>query len=65
MLARGVGDEALRMLATTLLADIRAEDVACRYGGEEFVVVMPGASRRSGKRRFVYPAKFDEKITDR
>lgn len=36
-----VGDEALRMLATTLLADIRAEDVACRYGGEEFLILLP------------------------
>jgi diguanylate cyclase (GGDEF)-like protein/PAS domain S-box-containing protein len=36
-----VGDEALRMLARTLLADIRAEDVACRYGGEEFLILLP------------------------
>lgn len=36
-----VGDEALRKLAATLLADIRAEDVACRYGGEEFLVLLP------------------------
>lgn len=36
-----VGDEALRMLAATLLADIRAEDVACRYGGEEFLILLP------------------------
>jgi diguanylate cyclase (GGDEF)-like protein/PAS domain S-box-containing protein len=36
-----VGDEVLRILATTLLADIRAEDVACRYGGEEFLVLLP------------------------
>jgi diguanylate cyclase (GGDEF)-like protein/PAS domain S-box-containing protein len=36
-----VGDEALKMLATTLLADIRAEDVACRYGGEEFLILLP------------------------
>jgi diguanylate cyclase (GGDEF)-like protein/PAS domain S-box-containing protein len=36
-----VGDEALRMLATTLLADIRTEDVACRYGGEEFLILLP------------------------
>ncbi len=36
-----VGDEALRMLASTLLADIRAEDVACRYGGEEFLILLP------------------------
>ncbi len=36
-----VGDEALRMLAGILLADIRAEDVACRYGGEEFLILLP------------------------
>lgn len=36
-----VGDEVLRKLATTLLADIRAEDVACRYGGEEFLILLP------------------------
>lgn len=36
-----VGDEALRMLASTLQADIRAEDVACRYGGEEFLILLP------------------------
>lgn len=36
-----VGDEALRMLASTLLADIRTEDVACRYGGEEFLILLP------------------------
>lgn len=36
-----VGDEALRMLATTLLADVRTEDVACRYGGEEFLILLP------------------------
>lgn len=36
-----VGDEVLRVLATTLSADIRAEDVACRYGGEEFLILLP------------------------
>jgi diguanylate cyclase (GGDEF)-like protein/PAS domain S-box-containing protein len=36
-----VGDEVLRMLATTLLGDIRVEDVACRYGGEEFLILLP------------------------
>jgi diguanylate cyclase (GGDEF)-like protein/PAS domain S-box-containing protein len=35
------GDEALKMLARTLLADIRTEDVACRYGGEEFLILLP------------------------
>ena len=36
-----VGDEVLRLLASTLLADIRTEDVACRYGGEEFLILLP------------------------
>lgn len=36
-----VGDEALRTLAATLSADIRTEDVACRYGGEEFLILLP------------------------
>ncbi|KAB2921378.1 MAG: diguanylate cyclase [Dechloromonas sp.] len=35
------GDEALRVLADRLRADIRHEDVLCRYGGEEFVILMP------------------------
>lgn len=36
------GDEALQELARTLQAGIRQEDVLCRYGGEEFIVLMPG-----------------------
>ena len=35
------GDEVLRVLAERLRGDIRHEDVLCRYGGEEFVILMP------------------------
>lgn len=35
------GDEVLKILAATLMADIRAEDMACRYGGEEFLILLP------------------------
>jgi diguanylate cyclase (GGDEF)-like protein len=38
------GDAVLRQLGAFLTAQIRYEDIACRYGGEEFVVVLPDAA---------------------
>jgi len=35
------GDEVLKSLAARLTAGSRAEDIPCRLGGEEFLVVMP------------------------
>jgi two-component system cell cycle response regulator len=35
------GDEVLREFAGRISANVRGLDLACRYGGEEFVVVMP------------------------
>ena len=35
------GDEVLREFAARLRSTVRGADLACRYGGEEFVVVMP------------------------
>jgi len=35
------GDEVLREFAQRVRATVRGADLACRYGGEEFVVVMP------------------------
>jgi diguanylate cyclase (GGDEF)-like protein len=37
------GDLVLRDLGKFLQSNIRKEDVACRYGGEEFTMILPGA----------------------
>lgn len=38
-----VGDDALRHIALLLRRNLRATDLCARYGGEEMIVLMPGA----------------------
>lgn len=38
------GDAALRAMGDFLKRAVRSEDIACRYGGEEFTLILPGAS---------------------
>ncbi|MDP9159717.1 MAG: GGDEF domain-containing protein, partial [Acidobacteriota bacterium] len=38
------GDAVLREMGELLRLSVRDGDIVCRYGGEEFVIIMPGAS---------------------
>ena len=45
------GDEVLRALGAMLMQTFRTEDVVCRFGGEEFVVLMPGSTEAGCRAR--------------
>jgi diguanylate cyclase (GGDEF)-like protein len=43
-LGHATGDRVLACVGQVLAAELRGDDVAARWGGEEFVVLLPGAS---------------------
>jgi len=45
-----VGDEVLREFAVRLASNVRAIDLPCRYGGEEFVAIMPDTTVEAAER---------------
>lgn len=45
------GDALLQALSKLLTERTRESDIACRYGGEEFVLVMPGSPLQAAQRR--------------
>jgi len=49
--SHGAGDALLRELGAFLALSIRGEDVACRYGGEEFALILPGLDLEMMKAR--------------
>ncbi|MCC6148224.1 MAG: diguanylate cyclase [Anaerolineaceae bacterium] len=38
------GDVLLQALSACLVSNVRGEDIVCRYGGEEFVIILPEIS---------------------
>ena len=44
------GDLAMHLVGNFLGGAVRGDDVACRYGGEEFVVILPKASLEDTRR---------------
>lgn len=45
-----VGDKVIQAVANQILQAVRADDIAARWGGEEFVCVLPGANMKSALR---------------
>jgi diguanylate cyclase (GGDEF)-like protein/PAS domain S-box-containing protein len=45
------GDTLLRELGNLLRRNLRAEDIVCRYGGEEIVIIMPDAALEATRQR--------------
>lgn len=44
-----VGDQVLRLVAMTLINEVKGQDMAARYGGEEFAIILPGTNIEAAK----------------
>ncbi|MGI8607660.1 MAG: GGDEF domain-containing protein [Candidatus Dormibacteria bacterium] len=63
------GDGVLKLLARSMAEVLRAEDLAARYGGDEFVCVLPGVDREQAEqvcsrigRRFTELLDMDDEL---
>jgi diguanylate cyclase len=56
------GDNALVHLAKVIRSTVRPTDVVCRYGGEEFVILLPGTSLKDS---VVVVSRLQRELTKR
>jgi diguanylate cyclase (GGDEF)-like protein len=56
------GDMVIRVVSAFLLTHTRGEDIACRYGGEEFTLILPEASLADTLRRAEHLRQGVEKL---
>jgi diguanylate cyclase (GGDEF)-like protein len=48
-LGHGAGDSVIQQVATVIKATLREPDIVCRWGGEEFLVVLKGPTADQGR----------------
>lgn len=56
-----VGDDALKQVANALQLSVRKQDVVCRLGGEEFLVICPDLQAESFYR---YAERLRQNVSD-
>ncbi len=60
------GDTILRAIADRFLSSVRSEDIVCRYGGEEFVIILPDifAEKAAERAQEIRQAIGDLRVSD-
>jgi diguanylate cyclase (GGDEF)-like protein len=59
------GDVVLRQVAETLRQGVRGEDIVCRFGGEEFVIILPEMTPESAMDRAEMLRRHMEELAPR